>query len=138
MHLNMKSKRKQTLLGALKAIAYFAGYPLMVLFVAIGSVPFMKEGAFGGTWYLGLIIALIPWVVGVILQIVFGVVTHNQLLKTLVVGVVATVCMLGCALAVDFHGQSVMADMNDRYVATTTKDADGNVVVTAKTVTVPT
>jgi len=138
MHLNMKLKRKQTLLGILKTIAYFAGYPLMVLFVAIGSVPFMKESAFSGTWYLGLIIALIPWIVSAILQIVFGVVTQNQLFKTLVVGIVATVCMLGCALAVDFNGKAVMEDMNDRYVATVTKTADGSTVVTAKTVTVPT
>ncbi|MBQ4443737.1 MAG: hypothetical protein II896_03630 [Clostridia bacterium] len=134
----MKLKRKQTLLGILKTIAYFAGYPLMVLFVAIGSVPFMKEGAFSGTWYLGIVIALIPWLVGAILQIAFGCVTQNQYFKTLVVGIVSTVCMLGCALALDFNGKQVMADMNERYVATQTKDADGNTVVTAKTITVPT
>lgn len=138
MHLNMKQKRKQTLMSILKTIAYFAGYPLMVLFVAFGSVPFMKEGAFSDTWYLGVVIALIPWAVTSILQIVFGIVTHNQLLRTIVVGVVATVCMLGCALAVDFNGKGVMADMNERYVATGTKDANGVVTLNQKSITVPT
>ena len=138
MHLNMKQKRKQTLMSILKTIAYFAGYPLMVLFVAFGSVPFMKEGAFSGSWYLGIVIALIPWAVTSILQIVFGIVTHNQLLRTIVVGVVATVCMLGCALAVDFNGKGVMADMNERYVATSTKDANGIVTLDQKSITVPT
>lgn len=138
MHLNMKLKRKQTLLGILKTIAYFAGYPLMVLFVAFGSVPFMKEGAFGGTWYLGIVIALIPWVICAILQIAFGCFTQNQGLKTIVVSVVATVCMLGCALAVDLNGKKVMDDMNDKYAATATVNADGRTTLTPKQVTVPT
>jgi len=138
MHLNMKLKRKQTLLGILKTVAYFAGYPLMVLFVAIGSVPFYKEGAFGGTWYLGIVIALIPWLVSAILQIAFGTFTHNQYLKTLVVGVVSTVCMLGAAFALDLNGKNVMEDINQKYAATVTVDADGNTVVTPKQITVPT
>jgi hypothetical protein len=125
MHLNVKLKRKQTLLGFLKAVAYLAGYPLMVLFVAIGSVPFMKESAYSGTWYLGIVVALIPWVVSVVLQIVLGCFARNQYFKTLVVGIVSTACVLGSALAIDLHGQQVIADMNKKYVATT--DKDGNV-----------
>lgn len=138
MHLNMKLKRKQTLLGILKTIAYFAGYPLLVLFVAIGSVPFMKEGAFGGTWYLGVVIALIPWLVCAVLQIAFGCFTQNQYFKTLVVGIVSTVCVLGCALVVDLNGSAVMDKMGDKYVATVTTDKAGNTTVTAKEITVPT
>lgn len=136
MQLNLKTKRKQTLLGILKTIAYFAGYPLMVLFVAYGSVPFMKEGAFSGTWYLGIVIALIPWLVCAVLQIAFGCFTHNQALKTIVVSVVATVCMLGCGLAVDLYGKQVIEDVNKRYAADV-KEEDGETVVTAKTITVP-
>lgn len=137
MHLNLKMKRKQTLLGILKTIAYFAGYPLVVLFVAFGSVSFMKEGAFSGTWYLGVVIALIPWVVSAVLQIAFGCFTHNQALKTIVISVVATVCMLGCAFAVDLNGKSVMQDMNKKYAAEEVKTEDGTSLL-AKQITVPT
>lgn len=135
--LPMRLKRKQSLLGALKAVAYLAGFPLLVLMIGIGSIPFMDFALFGSTWSLSLKLALVLWAAVGVVQIVLACTVRgpsSQWLKTAIVAAVAIVCILGCAAGIDYYGAKTMRDINDRYAATVQEDGS----LAAKTVTVPT
>lgn len=111
-----KLKRKQTFFGVLKTIAYFAGFPLFVLYVVAGSVQFMHFDIMAKTWYIGIGLALLPWLLVSILQIIFGRFATSQHIKTLVVGVFAVVCLLGSAGIIDVVGQSRIDAVTHTYV----------------------
>ena len=133
----LRLKRKQTLLGALKTIAYLAGFPLLVLMVGIGSIPFLDFALFGSTWSLSIKLALVLWAAVGVVQIVLACVVRgpgSQWIKTAIVAVVAIVCILGCAVGIDFYGARTMSDINDKYAPTVQQD--GSAV--AKTVEIPT
>lgn len=110
-----KLNRKQKLFSVLKTIAYFAGYPLFLLFVIAGSVQFMHFEAFEHTWFIGIAIALVPWLLTGILQIVFARFCTSQTLKTIVVVVFVSVCMLGTGGILDLIGSKTVKDLNEQY-----------------------
>ena len=111
----LKLQRKKSMFGVLKAIAYCAGFPLLLLFVIAGSVQFMHEYVFEKTWYLGIGIALLPWLLTAILQIVFNRFSSSQYIKTLVVAIVAVACVLGTAGILDLHGAAVIEEVKAEY-----------------------
>lgn len=115
----LKLNRKQKLFSVLKTIAYFAGYPLFLLFVVAGSVQFMHFEAFDKTWFIGIGIALVPWLLTGILQIVFARFCTSQSLKTIVVTVFVAVCMLGTGGILDLCGAKTVEKLNDQYAGST-------------------
>ena len=115
----LKLNRKQKLFSVLKTIAYFAGYPIFLLFVIAGSVQFMHFEAFEGTWFIGIGIALLPWLLTAILQIVFARFCTSQNIKTIVVTVFAVVCMLGTGGILDLYGAKTVQKLNEQYAETT-------------------
>lgn len=132
----LRLKRKQSLFGALKTIAYFAGFPVFIIAMAIGSIEFLNFDPFESTWSWAILLALVIWAVCGVVQIVMACVVRggsSQMIKTIVVGVVAIVCILGCALYIDFYGANVMEDVNAKYAA---QEQDGNLVL--KEITIPT
>ncbi|MBO4535316.1 MAG: hypothetical protein J5755_05210 [Clostridia bacterium] len=111
----LKLNRKQKLFSVLKTIAYFAGYPLFLLFVVAGSVQFMHFEAFEKTWFIGIGIALIPWLLTAILQIVFARFCTSQNIKTIVVTVFVAVCMLGTGGILDLYGSKTVEKLDEQY-----------------------
>ena len=110
-----KLKQKQTMFSVLRAIAYFASFPLLLLVVLLGSTQFRHAAPFYGTWYLGIIICAIPWFLTAVLQIVFGYIVKNQNLKTIVIVVVTAAVMVGSAGVIDIYGSSVIKKAQDEY-----------------------
>ncbi len=110
-----KLKRKQSMFSVLKTVAYFVGFPLMMVVVLIGSSQFMHYGLFENTWYVGLLIVAIPWFLASVMQIVFGCFVKSQNLKTIAVVLVVCVVMIGSALVIDFYGKNTIADAQKKY-----------------------
>lgn len=112
-----KLRRKQTMFSVLRTLAYFIGFPLLMLVVLLGSTHFMHQEIYEETWFLGLVICFIPWLLSAVLQVVFGRFVKNQSIKTLVVAVVIVVVMLGSAGVLDYHGNSVIKKAQENYSA---------------------
>lgn len=110
-----KLKRKQYMFGVLKTLAYFVGFPLMMVAVLIGSNQFMHYDLFDKSWFLALLIVAIPWVLAGILQIVFGCFVKSQSVKTVVVTVVVVIVMVGSGLIIDLYGTNAIKDAQKNY-----------------------
>jgi|GEM_PF-5721838 len=110
-----KLKRKQTMFSVLRAVAYFAGFPLLLLVVLLGSTQFRHSAPFLDSWYMGLVICAIPWLLTAILQIVFGAFVKNQNLKTIVIVLVTVAVMVGSAGIIDIYGASVIKKEQEKY-----------------------
>ena len=122
-----KLKKKQTMFSVLRAIAYFAGFPLMLLIVLLGSTQFRHSAPFLDTWYMGILICAIPWFLTAVLQILFGYFVKNQNIKTIVVVAVTVAVMVGSAGIIDIYGNSVVKKAQETY--STGKYADAAVEV---------
>lgn len=112
-----KLKREQTMFSVLRTLAYCIGFPLLMLVVLLCSTNFMHQDIYNNTWFLGLVICFIPWLLATILQVVFGRFVKNQNIKTLVVAVVIVAVMLGSAGVLDLYGNSTIKKMQEKYSA---------------------
>lgn len=110
-----KLKRKQSMFSVLKTVAYFVGFPLLMVVVLIASNQFMHYDLFNDTWFLGLVIVALPWFLACVMQIVFGCFVKSQNVKTIAVAVVVAVVMIGSALIIDAHGQNTINEIQKRY-----------------------
>lgn len=110
-----KLKREQTMFSVLGTLAYFIGFPLLMLVVLLGSTHFLHQEIYEGTWFLGLVICFIPWLLSTILQIIFGRFVKNQNIKTLVVSVVVVAVMLGSAGVLDLYGNATVKKVQENY-----------------------
>ena len=120
-------KKKQTMFSVLRAIAYFASFPLLLLVVLLCSTQFRHSAPFQDTWYLGILICAIPWFLTAVLQIVFGFFVKNQNLKTIVIVLVTAVVMVGSAGVIDIYGASVIKKAQETY--SSGKYAEANVEI---------
>lgn len=122
-----KLKRKQYMFGVLKTLAYFVGFPLVMVAVLIGSNQFMHYDLFDRSWFVAILIVAIPWLLASILQILLGCFVKSQSIKTIVVTLVVVVVMVGSGLVIDVYGTNAIKKAQETY--SEQKYLDAGVVV---------
>ena len=100
----------------LQAIAYCAGFPLLIVMVFIGSIPFMGEAAFGATQYVGVIISIVAWLVVSIFQILITLITKNFSARAVMVVIVTLVVMAGGSVVFDLWAEKEVDEARISYV----------------------
>lgn len=100
----------------LQAIAYCAGFPLLIVMVFIGSIPFMGEAAFGVTQYVGVIISIVAWLVVSIFQILITLITKNFSARAVMVVIVTLVVMAGGSVVFDLWAEKEVDNARISYV----------------------
>ena len=108
--------RKRDRNRVLKALAYVAGFPLFILLVFIGSVPFMNGAAFEATKYYGVIVCIAAWAVLILVQIIAALVTKNSTARGVIVIIVTLIVMVGGSVYFDIWAEGKLNTTRDNYV----------------------
>ncbi|MFA6866337.1 MAG: hypothetical protein WCR54_02345 [Clostridia bacterium] len=108
-----KLRKKYNRYRALKNICYFLGYPLLIALVFLGSMAFITGDAFKDTWYYGLIIVVIAWVVVTILQLFFSLFCKNKQGRAMISLILSLVVVIGGAYALDILGTKEIKKAQD-------------------------
>lgn len=98
-----KSRKRYNRYRSLKTISYLLGFPLMILFILIGSVTFYVSPAFDKTWYYGAAIGAAIWVVVVVLQLIFALICKKKSGRAIFGLVISLIFTLGAGLACDMY-----------------------------------
>lgn len=123
-----KLKRRYDGYGFLRTVSYLIGFPLMLVLVVIGSMPFMSSGAYGSTkWYPALIV-LALWLAVTLLQIVFSAVCKNFKGRAFFCAFLSVVFLIGGAFAFDLYAEKKLGEIEEKY--STGKYADYDIEVT--------
>ena len=110
-----KLKRKQYMFGVLKTLAYFVGFPLVIVAVLIASNQFMHYDLFARSWYVAILFVAIPWLIVGILQILLGCFVKSQNIKTIVVAIIVVAVMVGSGLVIDVYGTNRIKKAQETY-----------------------
>ncbi len=108
--------RKRDRNRVLKALSYVCAFPLLILLVFIGSIPFMNGPGFEATKYYGVIVCVAAWLVVIVFQIIAAVVTKNSTARGVIVIIVSLIVMVGGSVFFDIWAEGKVNDARDGYV----------------------
>ena len=111
--------KKRDVNKIIKAIAYGCGFPLFVVFVFLGSIPFMNGSAFAATKNYGVIAAIIMWAIIIVVQLIASAITKNSSGRALICIIMTLVVMIGGAMFVDSWAEKQINSARVQYVRDT-------------------
>ena len=100
----------------LAALSYVAGFPLLILMVLIGSIPFINGTGFESTRYYGIIICLALWLVVTVIQIIVSLITRNFTTRAVVLVLFTLIIMIGGAVIFDIWAEKQVDTARETYV----------------------
>lgn len=108
--------KKRDASKVLKAIAYACGLPLFVVFVFIGSIPFMNGSAYAATKYYGVIAAVAVWAIILVVQLFAALVTKNATGRALIAIIATLIVMIGGSMFFDSWAEKKLDAAREDYV----------------------
>lgn len=101
----------------LGALSYVAGFPLLILFTFIFSIPFISGTGFSGlTKYYGVLVCVAAWLVITLIQIIAAIVTRNCTARGVIVIVFTLIVMVGGPVYFDIWAAKQVDEARVSYV----------------------
>ena len=100
----------------LKALSYVAGFPLFVLCVFLGSIPFIDSTGYGSTQYYGVYVALAIWLVVTVIQLILALVCRNYTARAVITVLFVVAIMVGGSVYFDYWAENKINEAKISYV----------------------
>ena len=99
----------------LKNVAYLAAFPLFIIVVFLGSIPFMHANGFGSTKYYGVLVAIAAWLAVTVFQIVISIFTRNFTARAVIMVILTLIVMVGGSVFFDFWATKKVDAAREAY-----------------------
>ena len=90
-----------------------------MVFVFLGSIPFMNGSAYAATKYSGVIAAVVVWAIVVVVQLLAALITKNSTGRALIAIIATLVLMIGGAVYFDSWAEKKLDGAREQYVRDT-------------------